>query len=283
MDSVVLLAVLGAAVLHATWNALLKSSGDRVVSLGLQDGVMFCISAGLIIFGAPIPQSEAFPFMLGSVGLLVFYRIFLLKAYRHGDLSRSYPIARGSAPLLVAIAGIMIGDDVLSPIGYGAILMISVGIIGLVFSRAFAGGPKIDRGFWYALACGCVIAGYSVVDSRGVRIADTAIGYYAYLSIMSCSWMPIYILATRRRQIADDIRNYGGRAVISGGSSALGYLCVVWAYSQASAVQVVALRETSVIFGAIIGSYILKEGLGPRRIACAVIVATGVIFLQLSR
>ncbi|MFT7532892.1 MAG: drug/metabolite transporter (DMT)-like permease [Gammaproteobacteria bacterium] len=157
----------------------------------------------------------------------------------------------------------------------------SAGIVGLVFSKKYTGGNKLDSGFLYALACGCMIAGYSVVDSRGVKLADTAIGYYACLSIISCSWLPTYVLFTRRRSIFPAIRVLGGRALIGGSSSGLGYLIVVWAYSQTSAVQVVALRETSVVFGAIIGAYILKEGLGPRRIACSLLVASGVIFLQI--
>ncbi|MBT3557719.1 MAG: EamA family transporter [Rhodospirillales bacterium] len=281
MDSVVLFAVLGAALLHATWNALLKSAGDRMVAMAFQDIVMFCISLFLIIFIAPTPDIQALPYIVMSVGVLVFYRVFLLKAYRYGDFGRSYPIARGSAPLLVAIAGIAIGDDVLPLHGYGAILLISIGIIGLIFSKRYAGDKKIDRGFLYALACGCMIASYSVIDSRGVRLADTAIGYYAYLSIVSCCWFPAYTVATRRRALIPMVRPLIGRALIAGNSSAFGYLIIIWAYSQSSAVQVVALRETSVIFGAVIGAYILKEGLGPRRITCSVLVAAGVIFLQL--
>jgi drug/metabolite transporter (DMT)-like permease len=281
VDSVVFVAVIGAAILHATWNALIKSSGDRVVSLALQDGVMLCFGLVLIIFVAPIPDSRAFPYIAGSAGILIFYRIFLLKAYRHGDFGRSYPIARGTAPLLVACAGVLIGDDVLSLYGYGAIALISIGIIGLVFSKKYSGGNRLDRGFIYALACGCMIAGYSVVDSRGVRLADTAVGYYACLSIISCSWLPTYVLATKGSGIFPAFRVLGGRALISGSSSGLGYLIVVWAYSQTSAVQVVALRETSVVFGAIIGAYILKEGLGPRRVTCSLLVASGVIFLLL--
>ncbi|MFT7461255.1 MAG: drug/metabolite transporter (DMT)-like permease [Planctomycetota bacterium] len=159
--------------------------------------------------------------------------------------------------------------------------LISVGIVGLIFSKKYSVGNKLDSGFLYALACGCMIAGYSVVDSRGVRLADTAIGYYACLSILSCSWLPTYVLLTRRRSIFPAIRVLGGRALIGGSSSALGYLIVVWAYSQTSAVQVVALRETSVVFGAIIGAYILKEGLGPKRITCSLLVVAGVIFLQI--
>lgn len=283
MDNIVFLVVLSAALLLATWNALIKSSGDRVVSMAMQDGVMFCFGLVLIVFFAPTPDRQSFPYIVTSAGLLFFYRILLLKAYRHGDFGRSYPIARGTAPLLVACAGILIGDDVLSSVGYGAIILISIGIMGLVFSKKYASENKIDRGFFYAITCGCMIAGYSVVDSRGVGLAETSIGYYAYLNVTSTSWMPVYVIATRRSKIVPAFRLYARNAVIGGISAVVGYLCIIWAYSQASAVQVVALRETSVIFGTIIGAYVLKEGLGPRRIACSVIVALGVIILQLYR
>ena len=126
-----------------------------------------------------------------------------------------------------------------------------------------------------------MIAGYSVVDSRGVGLAETSIGYYAYLNVTSTSWMPVYVIATRRSKIVPAFRLYVRKALVSGMCAGLGYLCIIWAYSQTSAVQVVALRETSVIFGTIIGAYVLKEGLGPRRIACSVVVALGVIILQL--
>ncbi len=282
MDSFVFLVVLAAALLHATWNALIKSSADRVVSMAMQDGVMFCFGLVLIVFFAPTPDRQSFPYIVTSAGLLFFYRILLLKAYRHGDFGRSYPIARGTAPLLVACAGVLIGDDVLSAVGYGAIILISIGIIGLVFSKKnYASESIIDRGFIYAITCSCMIAGYSVVDSRGVRLAETLIGYYAYLNVASTSWMPVYVIATRRSKIVPAFRLYARNALISGISAGGGYLCIIWAYSQASAVQVVALRETSVIFGTIIGAYVLKEGLGPRRIACSIVVALGVIILQL--
>lgn len=281
METLVLLAVLGSALLHATWNALIKSSADRLVSMSLHDAVMWSIGALLAIFGAPVPKPEAIPYIIVSAGVLVFYRIFLLKAYRHGDFSRSYPIARGSAPLLVGIAGIVIGDDVLTPLGYASTLLISLGIVSLILSRKHAEARRLDRGLFYALATGCIIATYSVIDSRGVRIAETSIGFFAYLVLLSSSWLPVYTALTRRREFGTAIRTHGQRALVSGSCSVAAYLCVLWAYSQASAVQVVALRETSVIFGAIIGAYVLREGLGPRRIASAAAVATGVILLQL--
>ncbi len=281
MDTLVFLAVLAAALLHATWNALIKSSADRLVSISLHDAVMWGISAALVIFFAPMPKPEAFPYIVSSASILIFYRIFLLKAYRHGDFSRSYPIARGTAPLLVGVVGVAIGDDVLSMPGYYSILLISLGIFSLVLSKKHASERKLDRGLLYAIATGCIIATYSVIDSRGVRLAETSIGYYAYLVCMSACWMPFYTLMTRRKDFRTAVRLHGHRALISGSCSVVAYLCVVWAFTQSSAVQVVALRETSVIFGAIIGAYVLKEGLGPRRIMSAALVAIGVILLQL--
>lgn len=280
MDITVFLVVMAAAILHATWNALIKSSGDRFISMAFQDLVMLGISLTLIVFVAPTPNAEAFPYIFVSAGVLVFYRIFLLKAYQHGDFSRAYPIARGVSPLLVGCAGFAIGDDVLSSNGYGAISLISLGIISLVFSKKYAGDKKLDRGLLYALATGCMIATYSVIDSRGVRIAETAIGYNAYLTSLSTSWLPIYALITRRRALIPAFRLYFPRALISGSCSVAAYLCVVWAFSQASPVQVVALRETSVIFGAVIGAYILKEGFGPRRIFSAALVVAGIVLLH---
>ena len=281
MDITILLAVLAAALLHATWNALIKSSGDRFISMALHDLVMVSICLFLIAFIAPLPSKESFSYILPSAGVLIFYRFFLLKAYRHGDFGRSYPIARGIAPLLVACGGLVIGDDILSIAGYGAIGLISLGIISLTLSKKYSHEKKLDRGFFYALATGCVIATYSVIDSRGVQTSGTAVGYFAYLTAVSCCWVPIYAILTKRKEVFEAIPVQGKRALISGSCSVVAYLCVIWAFTQTSAVQVVALRETSVIFGAIIGSYILKEGLGPRRVASAILVAVGVILLQL--
>lgn len=281
MDISILMAVLAAAILHATWNALIKSSGDRLISMALHDLVMSGICLCLIVFVAPFPAIASFNYILPSAGILIFYRIFLLKAYQYGDFGRSYPIARGIAPLLVACGGMILGDDILSITGYGAIGLISLGIISLTLSKKYSQGRKLDRGFFYALATGCVIATYSVVDSRGVRVSGTAIGYFAYLTAISCCWLPIFTILTKRKEVLRAIPTQGKRALISGSCSVIAYFCVIWAFMQTSAVQVVALRETSVIFGAIIGSYILKEGLGVRRITSAILVAAGVIILQI--
>ncbi len=280
MELSVFLIVLFAAVLHASWNALIKSSGDRIISMALHDVVMFTICITLFFFFTPPINAEAIPYFLSSAAVLAFYRVFILKAYRYGDFSRSYPISRGVAPLLVACAGIVIGDDLLSGAGYGGILLMSIGITSLVFSKKYGSGPRLDRGFFYALGTGIIIASYSVIDSRGVQVSGSSLAYLACLISISSSWMPVYALATRRKQFISAIPVYGPRALISGSCAILAYVCIVWAYSHTSPVQVVALRETSVIFGAFIGSYILKEGLGPRRIGSAILVVIGIYCLQ---
>ena len=110
----VYLAVLGAAVLHASWNTLLKSSGDRIYSLAFQNLIMALAGAGLLLLVAPFPAAASWPYIAASSAILCLYQYFLLKTYDHGDLSRGYPIARGSAPALVALAGVLLGDDILS-------------------------------------------------------------------------------------------------------------------------------------------------------------------------
>ena len=280
-EGIVLAAVLGAALLHATWNALLKSSGDRVISMAMQDSVMFLCGAVILGTGlVAVPAPAVWPFVVASAAVHIFYRAFLLKTYRYGDLSKSYPIARGTAPLYVACAGNLIGDDLLGFWGFASVILISLGIISLVFSRSNGQLIRLDRGISYALLTGLLIAAYSTIDSRGVRLADTALGYIASLWLSECFLVPAYALTTRRALFIDAVRWHGGRGAMGGVLSGTAYALIIWAFSHASAAQVVALRETSVIFGAAIGAYILKEGFGPRRILSAATVALGVIALR---
>ena len=284
-EGIVLIAVLCAALMHATWNAILKSAGDRLISLAAQDCVMFTLGCMLLLI-APFPAPEAWPFIAASSGVHIFYRAFLLKAYRYGDLSRVYPVARGSAPLWVAMAGLAIGDDVLTIAGFMSVSLIALGIISLIFSRAYGGmtlgRAKWDRGLTYAFATGVVIAIYSVIDSRGVRLSDSVLGYIGLLFATECIPVPAFVLATRRKDLVKTMRANGFGGVYGGVFAVTGYGLVIWAFTQASAAQVVALRETSVIFGAIIGAYILKEGFGPRRVFSAGLVALGVILLRMT-
>ncbi len=275
-----LFAALGSALLHATWNALLKTAPDRTLALGVQNAVISLCGIVVLLFFAPLPEKESWPFIAATAVVQLFYQVFLLQAYKHGDLSRSYPIARGCAPLLVAFAGLILGDDILAPGGYLGLALVSLGIMSLILSRKYGGLSRLDKGLIYAVLTGAMIASYSVIDSRGVRLSGSAWGYAALLFTVSNGILAIAIMVLKQPlKWQGQTRTYIG-GVAGGFMSAAGYSLVIWAYSVASAAEIVALRETSVIFGAAIGAFILKEGFGPRRVFSAALVALGVIVLK---
>lgn len=272
-------AVFAAAIFHATWNALLKSSGDRLVSLAMQDLTLCVIGVVLLTFFIPFPNPASWIFAFGSAVVHIVYRFALYQGYKTGDLSRVYPIARGSAPLLVALAGFVIGDDIVSAFGVVGVVLVSIGIMLLVLAAPKSDHAKFDNALWFALLAGLSIAAYSVIDSRGVRLTETALDYLALLYVMEGSVSPTYLLVTRGKSAIEGLKLAGRRGIICGLCSASAYSLVIWAYKHISPSQVVALRESSVIIGAAIGAYILKEGFGPRRILSATVVVAGVVLL----
>ncbi|MCC2111791.1 MAG: EamA family transporter [Hyphomicrobiales bacterium] len=280
-DKYILIAVLGAALLHATWNAILKSSADRFATfVGIDLAQMVIAALALPFVG--VPDRAAWPYIAASIAIHVFYRVFLLKAYRYGDLSRTYPIARGSAPLLVAAAGFLLFDERISAAAMIGVLLISVGVLNLAFSRHYA-VRRIDRGVVYALATGGVIASYSLVDAAGVQRSGNPLDYAVWLILIDTSIMPAYALFSDRRRTFSALRAFGLRAAIGGTLSGLAYGIVLFAYSVGTAAEVVALRETSIVFGAIIGAVFLKEGFGYLRAISASLVAGGILVLRMSR
>ena len=214
-----LFAALGAALLHATWNALLKTAPDRTLALGVQNAVMSLCGIVVLLFFAPLPAKESWPYIAASTAMTFFYQIFLLKAYKHGDLSRSYPIARGCPPLLVALAGLILGDDILAPGGYLGLALVSLGIMSLIFSRKYGGLRGLDKGLIYAVLTGAMIASYSVIDSRVVRFSDSPWGYAALLFVVSNGTFAIAIMALKRplKWQGEDFRWWCYRRVHVGG------------------------------------------------------------------
>src|SRR5690606_2216749 len=187
-----------------------------------------------------------------------------MQAYRYGDLSSSYPIARGSAPLLVAGAALAMG--LAEPrwamlVGVG---LISAGVMSLAFSRAYR-LRRLDRGVAYALATGLVIAVYSIIDAEGVRLSGEPLGYIFWLFLLDSLPMPLYVIAARRDVGLRHVLGLGLGGFVAGALAMAAYGIVIWAFSRGGVAEIVALRETSVVFGALIGAILLKEGLGPRR------------------
>ena len=271
--------VLFAAFLHASWNALLKSDVDRLVSMAL----VIASGAGVGLLAAPfvpLPGSEAWPFIVASVATHHFYYFFLFQAYRSGDLNHVYPIARGLGPLLVALlSGRFTGQALTASEAIG-VLLVSCGIASLAFARGWPRGGERSPVTFAALT-GLAIAVYTVVDGIGARRAGSVLGYIVWLHICDGPWVLILALVLRRRRLVPYLARYWWRGAGGGVIAMLGYGIVIWALSGGAMAHVAALRETSVIFASAIGTLVLRESLGHWRIGAAVVVASGLILMNL--
>lgn len=279
MTTGVLLLVLAAALMHATWNALVKSGRDRMIDLTVVIVGSGLMAACFIPF-VGLPDPAAWPFIGLSIVTHIGYYIFLLGAYRHGDLSRVYPVARGVAPLLVAIGAIpLVGEvpDMWGAIGLG---FVTVGIFMLAIERGAMRGQQ-GKSLVYALLTGCCIVGYVLSDGMGVRASGNPAAYIAWTFAVESLPMAAWCIWARRWALMPYLKRDGLRGLFGGVIAGGGYAIAIWAMSLAPMAQVTALRETSVIFGAIIGALILKESFGPKRIVAAILVAGGNALLQL--
>ena len=278
LDLAIVVLILLSAVIHATWNAIVKSDSDRLMSFGLVMLVGTFIGLAALPF-VEFPRAEAWPWLLGSVTIHVFYYWFLLRAYAHGDLSHVYPIARGLAPLLVALlAGRFAGEHLQAREIVGLVL-VSAGIVGLAFARGMPQGREW-RALLYAVLTGITIACYSVVDGIGARLSGDALGYIAWLNICEGPWVFLIAVARRGRATLVYLRHFWWRGAAGGAIATVGYGIAIWALSQGAMAHVTALRETSALFGALIGAYVLREAFGARRIAAAGVMVAGLLLMN---
>ena len=272
--------VLLAAVLHAVWNALIKSSADAWLTMLMVFGTGSAACALGLPFVEP-PARESWPWLAAGIALHNGYVIFLLLSYRVGDLSHVYPLARGSGPLLVALlSGPVVGEHLSAPELAGSVL-VSLGIASLALDRSVA--TAAGRGAaLLALATGVWIAGYTLVDAMGVRRSGSTLGYILWLQASEALPFLLATLAIRRREVLAFAASAAGRRGAGGGLMAtLAYSLVLWAYSLGAVAPIAALRETSVIIAALIGTLLLGEPFGGRRILAALLVAAGVLALNL--
>lgn len=208
----------------------------------------------------------------------VGYCLFLIRAYRDGDLASVYPIARGSPPLLVTLAAAVFARELPGAATLTGIALISIGILILT-----SGSKRPDtKTSIAALTAGGFIASYMVVDGLGVRVAYSALEYAAWQAVVAGTFIPLTYMLIRRRWLTIPTKKDGATALIAGTLSTLGYCIAVWAMSLTSMGGVSALRETSIVFAAIIGVLFLKEQLSIQKFLCAFAVTMGVIFMSLS-
>ncbi len=280
MDPFVFAAVLFAAACHATWNALIKRRLDPFATTAIIAVGCGVIALPLLPFVGVLPLSS-WPWVLGSVALHQAYYIGLSEAYRTGDMGQVYPIARGSAPLMTAlISTTVIGEhlNVLSWIGV-------VALVGGVFLLSARGGRdlvRIDRrALGFAFFTAATICGYSLVDGIGARVSHNPHAYVAVLSVIDAGCMILFALA-RRGMAFVTVAGRQWRVCLLGGALSFGaYWIVIWAMTVAPIAIVAALRETSVLFGAVIAIAFLKEPPRAPRIIAAAVVVFGLVLIRL--
>lgn len=278
MSTTVFIAVIGAAVLHASWNALVKGGADKYASLGAVIlGHVPCAVLALIF--APLPAPESYPYLVAGILLHVGYQIFLLQSYRIGDLTQVYPIARGSAPLIVALVSVTILGVSLSAAEIAAIFIIGAGILSLAMTRR-SDGLRDGRAAAFALTTGAFIASYSMVDGIGARLAGTSLGFFAWLAIGNGIIVTLFLALKAPVSFANIVRHGKRMFVIGGGASFGAYALVTWAFTQAPIALVTALRETSIIFALLIGVFFLKERLSLAKLVSTFVTLVGAVLLR---
>jgi len=271
------LLVLAAAVMHAAWNALAKSGGDKLAVFAVTQAAGTLAAAAVLPLMPPM-AAAAWPFVLASAVLHNGYFFFLMKAYQNGDLGHVYPLARGSAPLLVAGLAAALAAETPTAGGLVGIALVSAGIAGL--AHAGGRGPTVVKAALLAFATGLAIAAYTVVDGLGVRASGAPLAYAAWLFLLSGVPFAAATVAVRRRTLGRDLGLAWRRGAVAGLLAALGYAVVLYAMSRGALAYVAALRETSVLFAALIGALALGEPFGTRRIAAAAVIAAGLVVLQ---
>ncbi|MFE7600639.1 EamA family transporter [Streptomyces sp. NPDC057494] len=273
--------VLAAALLHAVWNALAHGAEDRLAVFVLMNLATTGCAAVVACF-TPLPDARAWPFLATSAALQAGYQALLLQAYRLGDFGQMYPIARGTSPLLVALVSATALGQPLSAVETVGVLVISLGLVGLAFADGLPGRAQLPA-LAAALGTGVMIASYTLVDGSGVRQSPTAVtGYVAWLFLCQGPVLPLLAWALRGRSLAARLRPVLGRGLIGGVLSLLAYGLVVWAQNRGNLATIAALRETSIVFAALIGLVMFREPFGRRRITAGALVVTGIAVLELT-
>ena len=264
------------AVAHASWNALVKNAGDRLLMMGAIRAVGLTYGLVMLPF-VPWPSAVTVGWLTCATVAVFAYYGLLIQSYRIGDMSLVYPIARGSAPILLALIAFLTIDERLSSLQIAAVTLTSAGILMLVVGK---GGDRIAIAL--AIATGISIAAYSFFGALGVRASADVLGFQAWLEILTGIGMVSFIAIRRGSAIGAFIRVHYPIGLLAGVLSVAGYLAYLAAAQILPLGPVSALRESSVIFGTVIGAIALREGFAARRIAAAIMVTSGVVALALA-
>ena len=280
MTATVFLAVLAAAAMHAVWNALIKVRLDRFASIQLMTIGMGVAALPLVAF-VDVPQGRMWLWIAASVALHTGYRLFLVKAYESGDLAQTYPLARGTAPLLTTLGAAMFLFEVPRPLAIVGILLLSTGTLFMSLRGGSPTGAVGGRAVAYALITSLFVTGYTLTDGSGARLATTASSYAVWLFAVDAAWTLVLVLFLRGRAIVPIMLGEWKAGLVTGALAAAAYWIAMWAMTQASIASVAALRESSILFALAISVVALREPVTGWRIVSAVAIVAGVVALRL--
>ena len=274
----VFLAVIGAALLHAVWNAIVKTGLSKQTS-------MFLLSVGhaligfAVVLNKPFPAAEVWPWLLASGLIHMAYQLFLAYAYEQGDLSRVYPIARGAAPMIVMIASILFLSDPMGLMDYVGVFVLGLGIVFM--ARGVFTNGESRRLLPFAFGSAIATAGYTLADGLGARVAGDALQYVGWLMILSACFYTPAAIALHGVGVLRANRRDWMLGMVAAAASFAAYAIAVWAMTVAPLALVAALRETSILFAVLLGWLWFGDRMDRGKIIAAVLIVAGVVLTRL--
>lgn len=278
MSFTVLLAVLGAALLHAGWNAIIKTGLSKQTS-------MFLLSVGHAAIGfcvaltKPFPEAEVWPWLLASGLIHMAYQLFLAFAYEQGDLSRVYPLARGAAPMMVLVVSVLFLSDPMGVMDYVGVLVLGLGI-AFMARGVFTNGES-RRLLPFAFGSAMATAGYTLADGLGARVAGDPLQYVGWLMMLSALFYTPAAIVLRGVEVIRASRRDWIMGLIAAAASFAAYAIAVWAMTVAPLALVAALRETSILFAVLLGWLLFGDRMDRGKIIAAVLIVSGVVLTRL--
>jgi drug/metabolite transporter (DMT)-like permease len=280
VTATVAVAVLFAALCHASWNAIVRMRGDKLISMTL---LVTVAGAAAIpgLFVVPVLPAQAWPFVIASAIIHVGYNTFLALSYDHGELSKVYPLVRGSAPLTTLAVSLLFLHESIDASGIAGIVVVAAGIMALALDRGWRALAASPRGLLYAAATSLCITAYTLADGLGARAAGNAHHYVVWLFVLDMIPTLAATLVLRGREFLRAARENWAPSVAGGLLSLVAYWIVIWAFTVAPIPIVAALRETSILFAMLIGMALLGERVTAVRAASVVIVLVGLALMRL--
>lgn len=273
MQLSIFLLVLAAAALHASWNAIVKRGPDKFLGTVLVTGSAALLSAAALPL-LPFPAADSWPWLAASVVLQVIYYGLVARCYQRVDMSLAYPLMRGCAPILVALAGSLLGQS-LPPAAWLGVVLVSTGILCMALG---ARGGQLGLPLLTAL----MIATYTLVDAHGARQSGNALAYTLWLFLLSGIPLPAWALYTRRRAVLAYARQHWPLGLAGGIGTTASYAMALWAMTQVPVAMVSALRESSIVFALLISVFLLRERVPRARWLAAGLIVGGVLALRLA-